>query len=343
MNLKQNESGRSMVGMLGVLAIVGVLSVGAIGGYSYAMNKHRTNELIYEATKQAQWAGTQMEMNRSATPTIAGGAFGGGTITDILPNLANNQIGIVVSDLKEGVCDGIKNSIGEHTVLRAIKDSTGTGDVTCEDNGTATLIFNKDLGTTDSTGSNDSGDQTGDDTGDDTNEETCELTASDCASGALAEGACACAVAEDNATCYGWTTNECGPGKYCVFSPTSCTADPDPGVCQPVSYIGDYSTETVNGHEYTMSDYSNCPDWWSAQSWCQAFDKTMVTLSDLHCSSSGCTDTLWQDLGNALYQYGIWTQDLTEGPNSCFAFYVALDNGDVDSYYRDDSGAVLCR
>ncbi len=38
--------GRSMVEMLGVLAIIGVLSVGAIAGYSTAMDKYRTNEMI---------------------------------------------------------------------------------------------------------------------------------------------------------------------------------------------------------------------------------------------------------------------------------------------------------
>ena len=347
-NNKQSEQGRSMTEMLGVLAIVGVLSIGAIGSYSYAMNKHRTNELIYEATKRAQWVGTQLDMHNS-NPSLAGfgsGELGGGTITGALPNLANNQIGIVVSNLQEAVCDNIKSAIGDNTVLRAIKDGTGMADVTCEENGTAALIFNRDLGTTDSTGSNDSGDQTGEDTGDDTNEETCELTASDCASGALAEGECACAVANDDTPCYGWTTNECGSGKYCVFSPGSCTADPDPGVCKPVSYIGDYSTETVNGHEYTMSDHSNSPDWWTVQSWCKAHGKTMVTLGDLHCDSSGCTDTLPQDLGNALYQYGTWTQDLTDGPNSCDAFFVGLDGGYVGNdfhsrgYASDD---VLCR
>jgi len=41
-----SQVGRSMVEMLGVLAIVGVLSVGAIAGYSTAMDKYRTNEMI---------------------------------------------------------------------------------------------------------------------------------------------------------------------------------------------------------------------------------------------------------------------------------------------------------
>ncbi len=43
---KRIESGRSMVEMLGVLAIIGVLSVGGIMGYSYGMDKWRTNATV---------------------------------------------------------------------------------------------------------------------------------------------------------------------------------------------------------------------------------------------------------------------------------------------------------
>ena len=145
------ENGRSMVEMLGVLAIMGVLSVGAIGGYSYAMNKHRTNELIYEATKRAQWVGTQLEMNNPnpslntfGTDSFGDGTFGAVTILD------NNQFGIAVTGLKEAVCENIQNSIAENTVIRAIKDSTGTGDITCDEGVSATLVFNRDLSTSDS-------------------------------------------------------------------------------------------------------------------------------------------------------------------------------------------------
>ena len=42
------QSGRSMIEMLGVLAIIGVLSVAALAGLTYAMNKHRANETIYD-------------------------------------------------------------------------------------------------------------------------------------------------------------------------------------------------------------------------------------------------------------------------------------------------------
>ncbi len=43
---KNNEKGRSMVEMLGVLAIIGVLSAAGLAGYSKAMAKHRSNQII---------------------------------------------------------------------------------------------------------------------------------------------------------------------------------------------------------------------------------------------------------------------------------------------------------
>ncbi len=49
MKQKQTKQhGRSMIEMLAVLAIVGVLSITALVGFTYAMNKHRANETIYD-------------------------------------------------------------------------------------------------------------------------------------------------------------------------------------------------------------------------------------------------------------------------------------------------------
>ena len=49
MKQKQTKQhGRSMIEMLGVLAIIGVLSITALVGFTYAMNKHRANETIYD-------------------------------------------------------------------------------------------------------------------------------------------------------------------------------------------------------------------------------------------------------------------------------------------------------
>ena len=52
--IKNNESGRSMIEMLGVLAIIGVLSVGGIAGYSKAMMKYRVNKSIEQISLISQ-------------------------------------------------------------------------------------------------------------------------------------------------------------------------------------------------------------------------------------------------------------------------------------------------
>ena len=44
----QAQEGRSMVEMLGVLAIIGVLSIGGIAGYRWGMDKHLSNQILYE-------------------------------------------------------------------------------------------------------------------------------------------------------------------------------------------------------------------------------------------------------------------------------------------------------
>ena len=49
----KQEQGRSIPEMLGVLAIIGVLSIGGIAGYKYAMNRHKTNEILDGISKRA--------------------------------------------------------------------------------------------------------------------------------------------------------------------------------------------------------------------------------------------------------------------------------------------------
>ena len=152
-----SQSGRSMVEMLGTLAIVGVLSAGAIGGYSYAMNKHRTNELIYEATKRAQWVGTQLEMNNlnPSINTFGTNSFGGGTFNGIDTTLPNtNQFGIIVSNLNEAVCQNIISGLEteRNGVIRTVLDRNTKQAFNidnCDNNPEFLLVFNRDLGTND--------------------------------------------------------------------------------------------------------------------------------------------------------------------------------------------------
>ena len=264
----QGQSGRSMVEMLGVLAIVGVLSVGAIGGYSYAMNKHRTNELIYEATKRAQWVGTQLEMNNSnpSINTFGNDSLGGGRFTGQVLQLENGQIGIAVADLKEAVCDAIKSEIGDNTVLRAIKDSSGTADVTCEENGTAALIFNRDLGTTDS---QNEGGQSGNEPEPEEPKEP-----------------------EETATATAYEPEETTTG---------------------ISYCSE------NGRCIIYEDVSTYAD---ALQKCTDEGMSMVTLSDVGCSTSGC-----DHLPESLSQTYFWTSE------GYYVVYGNVENNAVSGPY----------
>ena len=350
--LKKQETGRSMVEMLGVLAVIGVLSVAGIGGYTTAMNKHRANELLNEASKRAAIIAVQAMQGREILsiaefPNNEALKFS----TEVTHDKTNKQFTLTITGVSEEVCQQMQNAKGP-TIRKFIP-------ATCTDNATVELTYNDDMSATEKA-SDYNGNQSGCEAdssrqycaGNDTcisttdtcppSGPTCAINpTTDCLSGALVEGECACAPAADGTECTSWTTNECGKGKYCVFSVNSCTTDPTSGTCQPVSYIGGYKSEEVAGHEYTMSDCSNCPDWWSAQSWCKAHNKMMVSLEDIHCTSEGCTDTFWQDLGNALYQYSTWTTDMYD---SCGAFVVYLDTGVVDDGSRDGNVYdVLCR
>ena len=313
------QSGRAMVEMLGVLAIVGVLSVGAIGGYSYAMNKHRTNELIYEATKQAQWAGTQKEMNRSADPTVTGGSFGGGKISpNTVAGLPDTQIGILLTDLDETVCDSLIKSIEQNPngVVKAIRDESGTGTVNCESH-TASLIFNRDLSTGElQEGSTESeneqneepseptldcgahGEQVGNacecDTGwqgDDCSEQ--KPIDQNCSGHGYIDyytGLCQCNTGDYGYDCSEQTTetcddnSDCGSGYFCMYYGATiidCTDGPSgQGKCVKVS---GYRGGTKNG--FTWSNIGM--DWFSAENFCAAQNKDMPTIDSFECYKDG--------------------------------------------------------
>ena len=142
MNLKQNEQGRSMVEMLGVLAVIGVLSVAGIAGYTTAMNKHRANELLNEASKRAVISVAQIAAGR--TPSISEftnpldhnfelkGPDGTSAWKD-----TDKQFSITISGVGEAVCQQMKNALGG--VIKGFKPDT------CADNATVILTFNNDL------------------------------------------------------------------------------------------------------------------------------------------------------------------------------------------------------
>ncbi len=160
--------------------------------------------------------------------------------------------------------------------------------------------------------------------------DACTLIASNCASGALAEGECACAPATEGQTCTDHTTNECGLGYYCQFEPLDCddTKGGNPnGVC------------TAVGRGFNAGAYLKGPvmDWWSAYSWCKGNGMEPVTGKIAGIRLNRYYDN--RDGNGLLYQYfregiGFWTGH--DKGDSCRAWYVYANADDegVDNVGR---------
>ena len=142
----KQEQGRSMVEMLGVLAVVGVLSVGGIAGYTYAMDKHKSNELLNEASKRAVVVAAQIAAGREPSlrefedNDTAGGTISTDPATDI-----DGGVGIKVSGVKESVCKNLVKL--ENDVMYAAKDgSTKLTESDCSGDSNEFLIVFENMG-----------------------------------------------------------------------------------------------------------------------------------------------------------------------------------------------------
>ncbi len=116
---KTTETGRSMVEMLGVLAVVGVLSVSGITGYTYAMDKHHTNELLAGASERAVLILSQLALSREniTLPAYANDKTSAGEFSK-LDVYDDNSFGITVTGVKDSVCENlIKATAGTNIVL----------------------------------------------------------------------------------------------------------------------------------------------------------------------------------------------------------------------------------
>ena len=96
-------------------------------------------------------------------------------------------------------------------------------------------------------------------------------------------------IDSDGAPCSSWTTNECGSGYYCQFSPTDHTDDlkptPSQGICKNISNCDVYSVAET-GFSTSISSENCSSDWWTAQSICAAQNMQLASLEDLGCNLS---------------------------------------------------------
>ena len=125
-----------MVEMLGVLAIMGIVGMVGVKMYNMAMNKHKANELIYEAQKRATMVAMQITAGQENLSIInftnpTGYTFG----VEKNPNNAN-QFNITITGVDSKVCEHMKTAVGPATPVRMVSEF-------CDK-----LTFNNDLSTT---------------------------------------------------------------------------------------------------------------------------------------------------------------------------------------------------
>ena len=141
---QNDETGRSMVEILGVLAVMGILSVAGISGFKSAMNRHRANELLNEASKRATVVAMQFASGKQtgSTSEFSGhSTFSGGTFDDSLSlPLEAGQFKLTLNNVLPEVCEQMKKMIVENSAIRQV-------DCSISEKGTGSIYFNKDLST----------------------------------------------------------------------------------------------------------------------------------------------------------------------------------------------------
>jgi len=388
-NLNKEESGRSMVEMLGVLAVIGVLSITGISGYTTAMNKHKANQILDAASKRAVAVSTQIQRG-STSPTL--GEFddnevGGATFGTSVKNTAgtadfasgtDNRFTLTLSNVDSDICKQMQSIAGNDGILRDFHSDCSK------------LTYNNDL-TSDAVAGDYKTQETCEATGAGKYwcTDHCVNSSADCGpscpsfastsnTGSYTGGSFVVTSGGESLTCYcptgykyndtnkncgdaitttctSWTRNECGAGKYCQFTPNSCTdgdtkiAPPSAGECKDITPCG---MENVTGTSFRHSDYGDScsPDWWTANAICAADGgRKLVSLENVGCKNSKnatCDSAILNSIRSGGFTYTFWTTDMyTEGDNnSCGAWSVNFYDFVDSSYFRnDDFSDVLCQ
>ena len=157
------ECGRSMVEMLGVLAIIGVISIGAIAGYTYGMNRYRTNEILDGANKRAYTISTQDSLGipYNLSEYRDYNVTAGGVFTSDIQDW-DGEFGLTITGVSKDVCENLIRMMGDKSTLRAItktsdeKTDLVSGDCASPSNDLF-LVYNKEMSAEDSTNSDRSG------------------------------------------------------------------------------------------------------------------------------------------------------------------------------------------
>ena len=354
------DTGRSMVEMLGTLAIIGVLSIAGIAGYRYALTKYKANETMDELNKRAVVYATQVLQNALAADTVlSNGEFGDKTTlgydVEAVVSSYESEFKIALSNYPSEVCrDILKNyTIPLEIIIGNTRYNRDSDNVTIcgEESAPETVfVYAADLG-------ENAYEATGDSYEDASYEKTTTGEEGCVPPQVYHEGQGMCVTpCETNSDC------GIGSGKYCKLDfniggfESSCREAPPYGTCESAS--GTPVTVTDVGRYQKSSSPMN---WWSAQNYCEAIGR-MATVADFGCADEADISRSWgycnavagnsksssQTKSDAMIEFQTafgksnyyWTSD---SYSACYAYYVGLRNGAVDSDGRSDTNYALCR
>ena len=315
------QMGRSMVEMLGVLAIMGIVGMVGVKMYTSAMNKHKANELIYEAQKRATMVAMQItagQENLSITnftnPT--GYTFG-------VKKENDKQFVLTLEGVAPDICIQMKTNDGGASPIRRISENcseiffnddlsnigeekcVGAGKIWCASTGlcsdTGACCATKDC-TASSCPDESSTSGQGGTTGVFVNGNECK-----CPEDTFYNGA---SCVSQPASCHDWTKNECGFGYYCDFTYNDNNLNPNlnhikntsekecfhdlSGTCKKITPV--FSTPTADnililknaGLKSTLV-MGERMHWWSAFNWCLGQGKKLLDVTELKCYYQGNT------------------------------------------------------
>ena len=293
------QYGRTMLEMLAVLAIVGVLSIVALVGFTYAMNKHRANETIYDVMLR----GTNVPMvdeNYASKPVGHTFTFPDLPAGTYYPMVTKKDSGssyyVEATNVTYRVCEMIlkMNPTDIDRIMVGNAAYEGDSDICGTNDGLAMkFCFGEDGTICNGSGHGGSGSGSGSGSG---TEDPCDGI--DCGShGVCNNGVCDCTNGYAGVHCEMppacVTDDDCLNGEVCTNYDCVCPTLPIPTECQEITTIEEGCDQISNLPDGTECSTGIClegaccnPD--DSQACCEASGKTWQEATQKCCGETAC-------------------------------------------------------
>ncbi len=292
------QKGRTLLEMLGVLAIVGILSIAALVGFTYAMNKHRANETVYDVMLR----GTNVPMvdeNYASKPSGHEFTFPDLPAGTYYPMVTKKDAGssyyVEATGVTYRVCEMILKMNPTDIDRIMVGDTAYTGDASiCGTNDGLAMKF---CFGEDGTICNGSGGTSGGGSGSGSGtEDPCDGI--DCGlHGVCNNGVCDCTNGYKGVHCEMppacTTDEECTDGEVCTDYECVCPPLDTPTECQEITSVEEGCDQLTNLPDGTVCSTGVClegsccnPD--DSQECCEASGKTWQEETQTCCGETAC-------------------------------------------------------